>query len=490
MDFAAVKSWIASNADLLSGLDGLLAVIGIVGSMLVLPLRHRLHASRPAIPASAAPVPGPAPAAAAPSLPNPAGLTGPGAVAVMPFDCLSCDVNDTHLADGLSCEIISALARAGHRHLAPRADSFALRGRSLALAEIAKELSVRYVVQGSVRHDADTLRVIAEFSDSVSGRLLWSKTYDRPFSEILKVQSEIAQSIAASLGGETFRAEVLHLAPSTNDTTAWSLAQKARHRYMLSTGPAAINEAIGFARKALALDPNYGLAHALLAQLLMDLVSTASAPEPAQARSEARAAIEHALSTSGRDPEVLMYAGRVWVELGEREKSIAALRRATQAAPSDLMGWGFLARSLAFGSTAEAEEAHKIAERIIGIAPEHPCVWTWELFEGLACMNLGRHEDALAAFRQVVQAAPKFVRGLMCCASALGACGRVDEAREMVERSLAINANLTPQRFAGYVQTLSIDPATTRRLTCGLQQAGLLGQETSSGADGDPPGAA
>jgi len=193
MDLAALELWIASNADLLSGLDGLLAVIGIVGSILVLPLRHRLHASRAAIPASVAPVPGPTPTAAVTMMPAPAGLAGPGAVAVMPFDCLSCDVNDTHLADGLSCEIISALARAGHLHLAPRADSFALRGRSLALAEIAKELSVRYVVQGSVRHDADTLRVIAEFSDSVSGRLLWSKTYDRPFSEILKVQSEIAQ---------------------------------------------------------------------------------------------------------------------------------------------------------------------------------------------------------------------------------------------------------------------------------------------------------
>ena len=68
--------------------------------------------------------------------------------------------------------------------------------------------------------------------------------------------------------------------------------------------------------------------------------------------------------------------------MGEREKSVAALRRGTQLSPYDLMEWGFLARSLAFGNQTDATEAYAIAERIIEIAPEHPDVWTWELFQG------------------------------------------------------------------------------------------------------------
>ena len=473
MNLSLVQSWVVDNANLLSGLAGLVTLISIVAAPL---LRREARLPRPtgadsSLPRAVAP---PAESAGAQIMPLSAPVSGPGGIAVMPFDSISGDPNDAHLADGISCEIISALSRAGYVHLAPRSDSFALRGKSLSLAETAKQLAVRYVVHGSVRHDADKLRVIAEFADSTTGRQLWSKTYERQFADILKVQEEIAQAIAASLGGETFRAEVLNLAPSTNDMNAWSLTQKARHDYMLSTAPASIKDAVGLVRKALRIDPNYALAHALLAQLLMDLVSTGSAPDEAAAKAEARAAIEHALALTGRDSEVLIYAGRVWVELGEREKSVSTLRRGTQLSPHDLMEWGFLARSLAFGSQENATEAYAIAARILEIAPEHPCVWTWELFRGLACMNLERHQEALGCFRKVVEASPKFTRALLCLASALGACDQAEEASQIVARSLAINSNLTPQRFAGYVRTMSGNADTTARLMVGLRKAGLL----------------
>lgn len=474
MELTVIQAWIADNANFLSGVAALITVVSIV---LPLMLRRNIaphHFASGALPQPVERSTLAAEPARAEIMPLSASNDGPGAIAVMPFDCISSDPNDDHIADGFSCEIISALSRAGYRRIAPRADSFALRGKSLSLAEAARQLSVRYVVHGSVRHDADKLRVIAEFADSTTGHLLWSKTYERRFVDILRVQEEIAQAIAAALGGEAFRAEILHLVPSTRDPTAWSLAQKARHDYMLATGPADIRAAVDLVHQALRCDRNYAFAHALLAQLLMDLVSTGSADDDEQSKAEARAALEHALSLTARDPEVLMYAGRVWVELGERAKSVSALRRGTQLSPCDLMEWGFLARSLAFGSQTDAAEAHAITERIIEIAPEHPCVWTWELFQGLARMNLERPGDALEPFRKVVEASPKFVRGLMCLASALGACDEVEEARRTVDQSLALNGKFTPQRFARYVQTLSNDTETTERLTVGLRKAGLL----------------
>ena len=467
-----MNAWLADNASLLSGIAALVTLISIVvpplvrrklglqrASDTVLPLRSRTALIAPA---------------ASQIMPLSAAVTGPGAIAVIPFDSISVDPSDAHLADGITCEIISALSRAGCLHIAPRSDSFSLRGKSLSLAETAKQLSVRYVVHGSVRHDAEKLRVIAEFADTVSGRLLWSKTYERPFADILKVQEEIAQAIAASLGGAAFRAEVLNLAPSTNDTTAWSLAQKARHDYMLSSGPAAIKNAVETVRKALRIDPNYAFAHALLAQLLMDLVHTDSASDNEKTKVEARAEIEHALTLTSHDSEVLMHAGRVWIDLGEREKSVSALRRGTELSPHDMMEWGFLARSLAFGNQTDATEAYAIAERITNIAPDHPCAWTWKLFQGLACMNLERHQDALGKLRKVAEASPKFVRGLMCLASALGACDQPEEARQVVASALAVNGHFTPQRFENYVRTLSGNAETTARLTVGLRRAGLL----------------
>lgn len=468
MSPAAIETWISDNANLLSGLAGIVTLASIA----VAPLIHRWNRTAHAGGANAGrPGAGAGPLQAAAL---PATTSGPGGIAVMPFDSVSGDPNDAHLADGLCCEIISALGRAGYRHIAPRADSFALRGKALSLAEVGKQLAVRYIVHGSVRHSCGKLRVIAEFADSTSGRQLWSKTYDRELADILLVQEEIAQAIAASLGGETLRAEVLNLAPSTSDTTAWSLLQRARHIYLTSTGTDSILRALARARKAVESDPNYALAHAMVAQLLMDSALSAKPQEAERARVEARAAIEQALTLASRDPEILMFAGRVWVELGEREKSVAALRRGTELAPHDVMEWGWLCRSLAFGTPADAEEAVAIARRIIEIAPEHPSVWTWQLFQGLALMNMERYGDALPLLRQGVETSPKFIRALIALAAGLGACDQPDEAAEMIARARAVNPEQGPQRFVRYVRTLSGSDETTERMTRGLVKAGVL----------------
>jgi adenylate cyclase len=472
MDLVLAKTWIIDNANLLSGLAGIVTVVSIIlPPMLRRPIKQRVdgghelqspvaHSGDKKIVASIRSLSAPA--------------SGPGAIAVMPFDSLSSDAADNHLANGISCEIISALSRAGYLRIAPRAESFALRDKLLSLADIGKQLCVRYVVHGSVRHDAEKLRVIAEFADCTNSRLLWTKTYDRPFADLLQVQAEIAQAIAASLGGEAFRAEVLHLSPGTQNPSAWSYLQEARHEYMSASGPEIVKSASRLVTKALELDSRYALAHAMNAQLLMDAVSTGAAEDVETSKATARASIERALELSSRDPEVLMYAGRVWVELGEREKSIAALRRGTELSPYDLMEWGFLARSLAFGSTVDAAEAIAITERILEIAPEHPCVWTWELFHGIASMNLQRYEEAVVWLRKAVTTSPKFTRALLCLASALGACGHAEEAHQVVERSLTINSSLTPQRFTGYVRTMSGNDATTDRITRGLSLIGRL----------------
>ncbi len=474
MSPAAIETWISDNANLLSGLAGIVTLASIAAAPLFQRWNRSAHAGahRAGSPPLAA-LP-PLPTTPAQIMPLSSAADGPGAIAVMPFDSVTGDPKDAYLGDGVSCEIISALGRAGYRRIAPRADCFALRGKSLSIAEIAQQLSVRYIVHGSVRHSVGRLRVIAEFVDSRTGRQLWSQTYDREPADLLEVQEEIAQAIAASLGGETFRAEVINLSPGTVSKTAWSLVQQARHEYLTSIGPSSIQNALKLARQALESDPNYALAHALVGQLQTDLVSIAASPDPAQSRAEARQAIEQALAMAGRDAEILMFAGRVWVELGEREKSVSALRRGTELAPHDMMEWGWLARSLAFGDPSDAAEAYAITKRIIEIAPEHPNAWTWQLFQGLACMNLERYSDALTAIHGAVETSPKFVRGLMALACAYGACDQPEQAAEMVARALAVNPNLKPEAFVGYVQTLSGNAKTTERMTHGLARAGLL----------------
>ncbi|MCC6710558.1 MAG: hypothetical protein IT492_23600 [Gammaproteobacteria bacterium] len=469
-----MQEWIESHANLLSGLAGLVALLGA----LVIPLAK--HATAPLLRRRAAATALPEPVTSAEHATSPSSpRTGHGRsaipIAVMPFDSLSADSADAYLADGLSCELISALSRAGRLTVTPRSDSFALRQQSLTVTEIGTRLGVGYVVSGNVRRSGDRLRVIAEFCETAGGRVLWTQTYDRTTADILAVQEDIASHVAAALGGEAYRAEVINRPQDTGSLDAWSLTQRARHEYMVGRGPAANQAALDLVHQATELDADYALAQALYAALLMDGVSTASAADPDAARHAARIAIERALARGADQPDVLMYAGRVWVELGERVKSIQVLRRGTLLSPHDLMEWGFLARSLAFGNQAEAVEAGEIADRILGISPDHPCAWLWQMFKGIACMNLERYVEARTLLDHVVGASPDFARGWMCLASACGAVGDAEGAREAAARASAINQGLTPARFAGYVRVMAADADASARITRGLGEADLLG---------------
>lgn len=463
--------WIATNADLLSGLAALAALSGYVFVSLsrakngffdnLFSGKGQADANTPGARAGAVNIP-----------PDPEKARA--SIGVMPFDSLSADKSDAYLADGIASDVLSALTSASQLNIAPRADSFALKGQNLDASEIARRLLVHYLVTGSVRRAGNKLRVSAEFIDTRDSRQLWAKTYDRELTDVFEVQEDIARSIAGAVGGEAFRAEVVNLTPTTDSLDAWSLTQKARHDYMVASNPEAIKDAAQLVRQAVDVDPRYALAHATYAMLLMDLVSTSAADDKNQYQIDARAAIECALDLADNQPDVLTFAGRVWVELGERKKSISALRRAAQISPFDLMNWGFLARSLAFGGTDDAQEALTILERIGALAPEHPCVWTWDLFTGIACMNLQRYEEATVSLERALEASPNFVRARLLLANALGALERPENARAEVERAAQINATLVPERFAEYVGAMTRSSEVSDRLVGGLRKAGLL----------------
>jgi len=467
-----MTDWIATNADLLSGLAALGALAGYLFVSLAKAkngffdnLFTGSNKSEAAVPAGVSPQDMDIP-------PDPGNARA--SIGVLPFDSLSADADDAYLADGIAGDVLSALTSAGQLNVTPRADSFALKGQNLELSEVARRLHVRYAVTGTVRRSGTKLRVSAEFADTRDGRQMWAKTYDRELTDVFEVQEDIARSIAGAVGGEAFRAEIVDFDPTTDNVDAWGLTQKARHDYMMATTPDDIKAAIELVRQAIVADPGYALAHATLAMLLSNLVSTAGSDDPERCRADARAAIERALDLASNQPDVLMYAGGVWVELGEREKSISVLRRSTKNAPYNLMNWGFLARSLAFGDADNVAEALTILDRICTVAPEHPCLWTWDLFTGIASMNQERYEDAITSLEKALEASPNFVRARLLLANAHGILEQPDKAKAEVDRAATINASFVPARYAQYIAAMSRNADVTDRLTGGLRKAGLL----------------
>ena len=441
-----MADWVTQNSDFLSGVSALLSVASVLVPLMLWRWTRRAPAK------SDAPVPAVERGVAAP--------TSADGIAVIPFVCVSRHAeSDAYVADGLSCELISALSRAGYRRIAPRSDSFALRGSNLSSVQIAQKLGVRFVVHGSVHHDGERVRVVAELADTQCGRLAWSKSYERPLTGLLDVQDEVAAAIAVSIGGEAFRATVTELSRSTSDTSAWDLVQKARHDYLSGSGAKLSKACIGLVRKAIKLDPDYAFAHALLGQLLADLIATGAMQVGGAEQAEALAEIDKATQLGQRDPEVLVFAGRAWQEVGERAKAVQTLRRATEIAPLDLQGFGFLGLALAYGEASEAAEALTVLAHNIDAAPEHPVRWSWEIFSAIACLNLGRADVGLGHAQRGVTGAPKLVRALMYQASCQATLDQLDAASASLDRARAIDASFTLARFKGYVSLMAAQRA-------------------------------
>jgi len=419
-----------------------------------------------------APAAAPEPARAKPPRPEEAR----GSIAVFPFDSLSPDPSDAYLADGIATEIISLLCRVPDLRVASRPATLPYRDRSADIWEIVRELKLRYVLTGSVRRAGERIRVTAELTEVAERSQLWSHTYERKLADLFAVQDEIAEAIVIAFGGEYLRAEWRRARRRpTENLDAWDLVQKAKSQN-LPVNRAATGEALAWARQAVELDPGYAGGHAALASILMQRVISGFSESPEDDRAAALSAVERAAALAPDDPMVLRTMGNVWSNCGEHAKAVRALRRAVEVAPFDFHSWGRLARTLAYGGgEEELSEGHAILDRILAAAPNHPMVPYWLYFKANACVREGRYEDAVRFARKSLEAQPGYAGAWIALANALGQLGRLDEARDAMNRAAAANPALTPQHLADQIHILAggRDQRAEESLA-GLKAAGLL----------------
>lgn len=172
--------------------------------------------------------------AAAPAAPV-AQQPSAASIAVLPFADLSPAKDQEYFSDGMAEEILNVLAKVKGLHVASRTSAFQFKGREIGVPEIARQLKVRHVVEGSVRKAGDTLRITAQLIDTASDRHLWSETFDRPLTadNIFTIQDEIAKAIVKALGqtmGTASDVEVA-VAPVTANVNAYELFLQARRLF-------------------------------------------------------------------------------------------------------------------------------------------------------------------------------------------------------------------------------------------------------------------
>jgi adenylate cyclase len=330
--------------------------------------------------------------------------TDAASIAVLPFADLSPAGDQAYFSDGIAEEILNALTRVEGLAVASRTSAFQFKGRDIGIPEIARALSVRHVLEGSVRKAGDTLRITAQLIDASNDRHLWSETFDRSLTaeNVFQIQDEIAVAITRALGVamKLGSERLVSSAGGTDDIDAYELYLEARTLFHQRKD---LDRADTLLEKALEQDPAFARAWELRAPIPTLAIGYGHSSEPletaeARTREYAARALELnpgsslALATLGK---LLMEKGQYLVGFADWATALDHFERAIDADPNNASAYIWLGNTLE--SIGFLEEALAAYEQCVALEPVYiPCVNN----RPDVLLALGRFEEALAMYRQ------------------------------------------------------------------------------------------
>jgi TolB-like protein len=380
---------------------------------------------------------GQGPGAKAVTRSEPPNLTLPDkpSITVLPFQNLSGDPEQEYFADGVVEEIITGLSRIKWLFVIARNSSFAYKGRTLDVKQIGRELGVRYVMQGSLRKAAKRVRISAQLIEAETGLHLWAERFDRHLDDIFALQDEITLSVVGAIEPSLRLAEAERVKRKRPDNLdAYDLLLQAQ-TYVYTRMPEPSTQALALLERALALDPNYALAHAYAAECYHALFLRGGLHESDRIASvqHAEAAIKH-----GQDDALaLAFAGFViGMDKHDRPAAFAALEASLAVSPSS--AHAYIQGSVILAFAGESERAIEWAERGIRLSPLDPWRSSALFAIAIAHFHRGRYEEATIAARKSVQFSPGFSMSHMALAASSAKLGQIEEARSAAERVLQL----------------------------------------------------
>lgn len=323
--------------------------------------------------------------------------TRSGSVAVLPLTDLSPDGDYRYFSDGLSEALMDGLANIPGLQVAASTSSFTFRDTELDAREVARELSVDALLEGSVRKAGEQLRISLRLIDGASGRRMWSESFTAGADDIFEVQDSIARAVASSFKIRHLGDLDSVLAP-TRSQVAYDEYLQGRGRLRQAATAQGFDEALTHFRQALEIDPDFALARAGLCQGQWMRYQTTLAPDNARAAFEA---CERAESGDAENVETLVAVGNLYRGTGELDKSFEKLQRARALAPGNEQVHAALGETLLkAGRPVEAETSFRTAIRL---DPAH-----WRNYWGLgrAVTLQGRFEEAIGYIRRAIELDP------------------------------------------------------------------------------------
>jgi adenylate cyclase len=387
-------------------------------------------------------------------------------IAVLPFTNMSDDPEQEYFSDGITEDLITDLSKISGLFVIARNSVFIYKGKAVKIAEVGRELGVRYVLEGSVRKANSRVRITAQLVDATTEGHLWAERYDRDLKDIFALQDEVAQKIVAALAVKLTKDEQKHLVRKyTDNMEAYdSLLQgmEYKNRYTKEANA----QARQMFERAIDLDPEFAQAYALLGLAHVHEWSLGWSQDP-QSLEQAFERAQRAIALEDSLPLGHYILGEVYLWRKQHEQAIAEAEKAIALSPNDADGIAGLGSTLNWAG--RPEEAIGLVKKAMRLNPMYPVWYLWNL--GHAYFLTGRYEEAIETLKSVLDRNPYFLPPHAYLAASYSELGRQEEAQAEAAEVMKLSPQTSTEAWR---QRLPYkDQAAIERLFDGLRKAGV-----------------
>jgi len=409
--------------------------------------------------------------APAPPSAQESGKSQRASIAVLPFDNMSRDPEQEYFSDGITEDIITDLSKVGGLKVIARNSSFAYKGKTFDIRNVARELGVASVLEGSIRRAGNRVRITAQLIDAGDGSHLWAERYDRDLTDIFEVQDEVTQRIVDALKVTLTPSEQARLADEGDETTsveAHDLFLRGREavsaRHATREG---FEEARTLLGQSIERDPGFGPAYAALALAYGLAYNNNWTEDLAATLRQADELATKAVALAPNDPYCQYILSMTAGFSRDYARSKVAIDKALELSPN--YASALLSRGALQIFTGDATTGIQDVEQAVRLDPTN--IGTYLHFLGIGHFILGNYETAALHFRERILLKPDTDLSRALFAATLGQLGQVDEARRVWRELREINPD--------YSSTVHLNrlpfrnKADTERIAEGLAKAGL-----------------
>jgi len=390
-------------------------------------------------------------------------------IAVLPFTNMSGEKELEYFSDGLAEGIINGLSKSDNIFVIARNSTFTYKGKPVKVKQVAEEMGVRYVIEGSVQQEGNRVRITAQLIDALTGHHLFSERYDRELKDILNLQDEITLKVLTAVQVKLTIGEVARLyEKGTKNLEAYLKVLQAREYKGGTVNKERLERAMQLLEEAIVLDPEYAYAYSILSTANLDLVIIGASESPRESLQRAVELGEKAVVLDDSNSSIHAMLTFPYIYFREYDKAISEAEQTISLSPNSATAYFSLGTALSYAG--RPQEAIPMLQKSLRLSPIPVNSWVLSVL-ALSYRELGQYEEAIATYEKVLQIyGPDHLLAHLELAITYALMDREKENRIEGAEVIRIDPKFSIER---YIKVLPFDQSRKDRIADALRKAGL-----------------